>query len=303
MKTDFCFKGMMVPVFTPFMDDKTRSINMNMVDKYCQYMKSMGMQGVAINTITGEGMCMTMQERMQMTEKWHEATRKHGMTMMVNIGGTDLPSVYMMAEHCEKMQVDCVMIMPDMCYKPMTEEDLMMYMKDVMKHCPTRPMMYYHMPMMTGVHMDMMRMMKMMERECPMFAGVYYCHDNMDMMMMCKQMMPHMNMICGTMSSMMACMSQGMEAMSMAAMNVCPEMIKQMYDHMMNHKMNEAKMIHEKMMKYIYDMFHMDADTHMNMDYMMMMRMQMDKMQPMGIKMGPMRRPHMTMDRMFRMNM
>lgn len=104
--------------------------------------------------MTGEGMCMTMEERMRMTEKWHECCRRHGMKMMVNIGGMDLPSVYMMAEHAEKLQVDCVMMMPDMFYKPMTEEDLMMYMKDVMCHCPTRPMMYYHIPMMTGVRSE-----------------------------------------------------------------------------------------------------------------------------------------------------
>lgn len=123
-----------------------------MIDKYCQWMKSMGMHGVMVHGMTGEGMCMTMEERMRMTEKWHECTRKYGMTMLLNIGGMDLPSVYMMAEHAEKLKVDAVMMMPDMFYKPMTEEDLMMYMKDVMMHMPTRPCMYYHIPMMTGVH-------------------------------------------------------------------------------------------------------------------------------------------------------
>lgn len=110
------------------------------------------MHGVMIHGVTGEGMCMTVHERMQMTEKWHECTRKYGMTMLVNIGGMDLPSVYMLAEHAEKLKVDCVMIMPDMCYKPMTEEDILMYMKDIMKRCPSIPMMYYHIPMVTDVH-------------------------------------------------------------------------------------------------------------------------------------------------------
>lgn len=78
---------------------------MDMVDKYCQWMKSMGMHGVMVHGMTGEGMCMTMQERMQMAEKWHECTRKYGMTMLLNIGGMDLPSVYMLAEHAEKLKV------------------------------------------------------------------------------------------------------------------------------------------------------------------------------------------------------
>lgn len=125
---------------------------MDMIEKYAMHLKNMGMHGVMIHGMTGEGTCMMMEERMRMTEKWHECTRKYGLTMLVNIGGMDLPSVYMMAEHAEKLKVDAVMMMPDMFYKPMTEEDLMMYMKDVMTHMPTRPVMYYHIPMMTGVH-------------------------------------------------------------------------------------------------------------------------------------------------------
>lgn len=85
----------------------------------------------------------------------------------------------------------------------------------------------------------------------------------------------------------------------MTAMNMCPEMMKEMWDHMMNRKMDMAMMCHEKMMKRIWDMFQMDSDMHMNMDWMMIMRIEMDKMHPMGMKMGPMRRPRMTMDRMW----
>lgn len=136
------------------MDDMKRTINMEMIDKYCQWMKSMGMQGVMIHGMTGEGMCMTMDERMRMTDKWHECTRKYGLKMLVNIGGMDLPSVYCLADHAEKLKVDAVMLMPDMFYKPMCEDDLMCYMKDVMKRMPTRSVMYYHIPMMTGIHSE-----------------------------------------------------------------------------------------------------------------------------------------------------
>jgi len=271
---------------------------MDMIDKYAHHLKSMGMHGVMVHGMTGEGTVMTMEERMRMTEKWHEATRKYDMKMLVNIGGMDLPSVYMMAEHAEKLKVDAVMMMPDMFYKPMTEEDLMMYMKDVMMHMPTRPVMYYHIPMMTHVNMDMHRFMHMMDKENTMFAGLYWTHEHMDMLMMMKQKMPHMNYIIGTMSSMMGWMAEGMEAISMTAMNMMPEMMKEMYNLMMNKKMNEAMMVHDKMNKRIWDMFRMENDMHMDMDWMMMMRMEMEKMFP-TMKMGPMRRPKMTMNKMW----
>lgn len=87
----------------------------------------------------------------------------------------------------------------------------------------------------------------------------------------------------------------------MLPMNICPEMMKEMYEHMMNHKMTEAMKIHDMMMKRIYDLFKMDSNMHMDLDYMMMMRMEVDKMHPMGLKLGPMRRPKMSMQFIYRM--
>lgn len=53
--------------------------------------------------------------------------------------------------------------------------------------------------------------MKMMDKEAPMFAGMYWAHEHMDQLMMMKHMMPHMNYIIATMSSMMGYMSEGKE--------------------------------------------------------------------------------------------
>lgn len=123
-----------------------------MIDKYAQYLKKMGMQGVMVNGMTGEGMTLTMDERKQLTEKWMEVTRKYDLKMIVNIGGMDLPEIYELAEHAEKIKVDAVMVMPDFFYRPRTEEDLLTYIKDIYTRMPTRPLFYYHIPMMTEVY-------------------------------------------------------------------------------------------------------------------------------------------------------
>lgn len=95
---------------------------------------------------------MNLEERMRSAEKWMEASRKYDMKMILNIGGMDLPDVYEMAEHAEKIKIDAVMLLPDLFYRPMMEEDLMMYMKDIMMRMPSRPVYYYHIPMMTGIY-------------------------------------------------------------------------------------------------------------------------------------------------------
>lgn len=123
-----------------------------MIDKYAHHLKSMGMHGIMLHGMTGEGMTLTMDERKKLTEKWLEVTRKYELKMVVNIGGIDLPEIYELAEHAEKLKVDAVMLMPDLFYRPRTEEDLVLFLKDIMIHMPTRPVLYYHIPMMTEVY-------------------------------------------------------------------------------------------------------------------------------------------------------
>lgn len=131
---------------------RKRTVNYDVIDKYAQHLKGMGMHGVMVHGMSGEGMTLTMDERKRLTEKWMEATRKYDMKMLVNIGGMNLPEIYELAEHAEKLKVDAVMLMPDLFYRPVTEEDLVYYIKDIMTHMPTRPVFYYHIPVMTEVY-------------------------------------------------------------------------------------------------------------------------------------------------------
>lgn len=84
----------------------------------------------------------------------------------------------------------------------------------------------------------------------------------------------------------------------MTAMNIFPELMKELYEHMINRRMNEAILVRNKILKRITDMFEIDSDTRLSMDFMLMMRMEMEKIQPM-LTMGPMRRPQITMNRMW----
>lgn len=139
-------------MFTPFNDDKKLTINYEVIDKYGQYLKTMGMHGVMVNGMTGEGTTLTIDERKRLAEKWFEVTRKYDLKMLLNIGGLDLPEIYELAEHAERLKVDAVMVLPDLFYRPKTEEDLMYYLKDIVLHMPTRPLFYYHIPMFTEVN-------------------------------------------------------------------------------------------------------------------------------------------------------
>lgn len=70
---------------------------------------------------------------------------------MLQIGGCYTEGVFELATHAEKIGVDCVLCLPDTFFKPKIEEDLVDYIKQIARHCPSRPFYYYHIPRMSGV--------------------------------------------------------------------------------------------------------------------------------------------------------
>lgn len=139
----------------------------------------------------------------------------------------------------------------------------------------------------------MYRFITMMEKDVKMFTGLFWADDNIDKVVYLKEKMPELQYIIGMGTSMMGFMAEGFEAFSMTAMNLYPEMIKEIYDYMIGYKMNEAIIVKKKMIKRVYEMFRMDMD----MDFMTIMKMEMDKIFP-TMKMGPTRKPKMTMNAM-----
>lgn len=130
----------------------SEKVNINAIEPYVELLKANHVNGVLVNGTTGEGMLMTTEERMLVTEAWQRSCKKHGITIMVQIGGAAYPDVVQLAQHASKMDVDAVLCLPELYFKPKSCEQLVTYLKGVAMHCPTTPFFYYHIPMFTDVN-------------------------------------------------------------------------------------------------------------------------------------------------------
>lgn len=139
----------------------------------------------------------------------------------------------------------------------------------------------------------MFRFVEMAEKEVPTFAGVMFADSNLDKAM--SVMKPGTRtIIMGMGTCMLGAMSQGLEAVSMTAMNLFPEMMKEMYDLMQNNRMREAMMVQQKMTQRIYSIWTPGSDM------IMTMKSEYNKLNA-DMKMGPMRKPKMMTMPMNRM--
>lgn len=115
-------------------------------------MKQNGVTGVLANGTISEGMCLSVKERKHLAEEWLKACRKYGLTFMVQVGGTTVTDVHDLAEHAEKIGADAVLCLPELFFKPTSAEDLIHYLQEVGSHCPSRTLLYYHIPGQTEVN-------------------------------------------------------------------------------------------------------------------------------------------------------
>lgn len=123
-----------------------RTINYEVIERYAHLLKTKGVEGVVINGWTGEGMTLTVDERKKLCEEWVKCGRKLDFKVFLVIGGcTSLAETYELAEHAERIRVDCVLVLPDPFYcKYMTEDDLVKYLKDIHLRMSTRPLCYVY---------------------------------------------------------------------------------------------------------------------------------------------------------------
>lgn len=287
----FNFKGLMCPVFTPFADDKKRTINYDIIDKYAQYLKQKNITAVLVNSITGEGTTLRVEERKRITEEWVKAARKHQLVCVVQIGGASIADVYDLAEHAEKTGVDAVIALPDLLFKPSCEEDLVHYLKDLAQYCPTRPLLYSHIPMYTKVWRSMTRFVDLAEREIPNFAGVHYVHHDLDeATALLKQ---GRTIIFGMETIMLPALVQGFEAFAFTTLNIYPEMVIEIFENFRNNKLREAMTAQTKLYQRTYEIVKRGAD------WTLFMKNEFNKVVR-DFKVGPTRKPHYnTINRQF----
>jgi len=243
------FKGLMAPVFTAFTTDK-KNVNYAVIDKYAQWLKQKGVNAVLVNGTTGEGTCLRVEERKRTAEEWLKACRKYQMTIMVQVGGTAVIDVHDLAEHAEKIGADAVLCLPDLFFKPSTEEDLVQYLREVAEHCPTRPILYYHIPSFTGVNLSMPRFCDLADKNIPSFSGIKYTNGDMHLGAACLK--PGRNILLGSDTILVGALALGFEAAILTTLNICPEFAIEAYEAMQKNMVREAATAQEKLNKRIH---------------------------------------------------
>jgi N-acetylneuraminate lyase len=164
-------EGLIAAAFTPFHEDG--SVNLEMIPVIVEKLVHDRLRGVFICGSNGEGPNMTTEERMQVAEAFVRASRGR-LLNIVHVGHSSITESRRLASHAENIGADAFSSVAAFYFKPISVVNLANSMAEIASAAPSIPFYYYHIPLLTGVGMDMVEFLKYADRLIPNLAGIKY---------------------------------------------------------------------------------------------------------------------------------
>ena len=183
MKNHKYLRGLISAPHTPMNSDL--SINLNAIEKQAEIYNVNNVKAVYVCGSTGEGMSMTIAERMEVAQRWCDVAQDQ-IDVIVNVGHTCLKDCKTLAAHSQQAGAYAISAMPPCYYKPATIADLVEFYREIGAVAPKTPFYAYHTPGLTGVKFAMADLLKIAEEQIPTLVGIKYNHNDMMDYSLCR---------------------------------------------------------------------------------------------------------------------
>lgn len=153
-------------------------INISAIARQAELFKANAVTAAYICGSTGEGMSLTVDERIRVMEEWRQVSDA-SLKVIANVGHTCLKDCRRLAEQAQRLNVHAISAMAPCYYKPETVEDLVDFYADIAAAAPDTPFYAYHTPALTGVEFPMAEFLKAASGRIDTLVGVKYNHTNL----------------------------------------------------------------------------------------------------------------------------
>lgn len=176
--------GFIAAPMTAFNADE--SVDLDIIPLYAEFLRSNGAVGVFVNGTTGEGLSLTVEERMAVAERWVKAAPE-GFNVIVHVSHTCPGSAEKMARHAADIGAYGIGEMGQIFFKPKSVEELVRLSSQTADQAPDLAYYYYHMPSMSGVYFAMLDFLKAAETKIPNLTGIKYTHEDLVDFEFCRE--------------------------------------------------------------------------------------------------------------------
>ncbi|CAH0728572.1 unnamed protein product, partial [Brenthis ino] len=173
----FTARGLCPPVFTPLNEDY--SVNYEAIAPYAKFLADNGIKSVLVGGTTGEHMSLSVADRKKIVDEWVKEGKSIGLHIMVQVGGAPLADVLDLARYCSEVGVDSLLTLPELYFKPQTASELVSYVELIANVAPNLPVLYYHIPSMSKVEINMPSFVTEATIRIPNFKGIKFTSNDL----------------------------------------------------------------------------------------------------------------------------
>ncbi|MDB6092671.1 MAG: dihydrodipicolinate synthetase [Verrucomicrobia bacterium] len=167
--------GLIAAPFTPFNADY--SLNLKVIPAYVKHLVQQKVTGAFVGGSTGEYASLTQDERMSLAAAWRAAAGP-ALKIVVHVGHNSLFDSCALASQAESIGADAIAALMPSYFKPAGLRAVVEFSRAIAAAAPKTPFYYYHIPDMTGVHLEMATLFPELVRHVPTFRGIKFTHSN-----------------------------------------------------------------------------------------------------------------------------
>jgi len=164
-------EGLIAATFCGYHSDG--SVNLDIIPVLVEKLVADGVKGIFICGTNGEGPNLTIEERQQIAEAYVKAVHKR-VLVFVHVGHTSIAESQKLARHAVAIGADAISSVAAFYFKPNSVDNLVECMAQIAAAAPGLPFYYYHIPVLTGVVIDMTAFLELAEQRIPNLAGIKY---------------------------------------------------------------------------------------------------------------------------------
>ncbi len=185
MSSSFRIHGLVAATHTPFHADG--SLNLSIVQQQFAMLHSDGVRYAFIGGTTGESSSLTLDERLQLADRWSRVVRGTDLQLIVHVGSNCLDDSVSLAKQAQQLGVAAVSAVAPSYFKPGNVQTLVESMSKIASAAPELPFYYYEIPTMTGINIWPSEFLEAATPRIPNLSGIKFTSSNLMEYQLCRR--------------------------------------------------------------------------------------------------------------------
>lgn len=182
------FEGLIAAPFAPL--NSRGEVMYDRIESYYDFLDKNHVVGAFINGSTGEGVSLSLKEKMKITEEWTSSAKVRKTVKVISlVGGTSYVECIENAIHAKESGVYAIALLAPYYFKPASAQQLAEFVSKVAERVPDLPVYFYHIPVLSGCNVSMLDFLKEATNYIPNLAGVKYTHEDFMDFLSCTHFM------------------------------------------------------------------------------------------------------------------